>query len=135
VADIIQQLKRRGKTVFFSTHIINDVERICDDVLLLGGGDVRYHGSVKTVVDQSYNTYEVVVRNGAAATAMEPGFVLSEAREGETVRLSVPKQNLEAVIAKVSHHGELLSVEPERRSLEQIFVELIKSSGGSKGGE
>ncbi|TGU72272.1 ABC transporter ATP-binding protein [Geomonas terrae] len=135
VADIIQQLKRRGKTVFFSTHIINDVERICDDVLLLVGGSVRYHGSVKTVVDQSYNTYEVVVRNDAAAAAMEPGLVLSEAREGETVRLSVPKQNLEAVIAKVSHHGELLSVEPERRTLEQIFVELIKSSGGSKGGE
>lgn len=134
VADIIQQLKRRGKTVFFSTHIINDVERICDDVLLLVGGSVRYHGSVKTVVDQSYNTYEVVVRNGAAA-AMEPGFVLSETREGETIRLSVPKQDLEAVIAKVSHHGELLSVEPERRTLEQIFVELIKSSAGSKGGE
>ena len=135
VADIIQQLKRRGKTVFFSTHIINDVERICDDVLLLVGGSVRYHGSVKTVVDQSYSTYEVVVRSGAAAAALEPGFVLSETREGETIRLSVPKQNLEAVIAKVSHHGELLSVEPERRTLEQIFVELIKSSSGSKGGE
>lgn len=128
VADIIQQLKVRGKTVFFSTHIINDVERVCDDVALLLNGAVKFRGAVKSVIDESFSSYEVVLRRtGAEMPYIPPEIPVIP--EGETLRLSIPKNSLNALIGTLSRQGELLSVEPERRTLEQIFLDLIKSSG------
>ncbi len=132
VADIIQQLKARGKTVFFSTHIIHDVERVCDDVALLLGGSLQFCGAVKSVIDESFNSYEVVLRtSGGAAPALPEG--ISAAREGDTWRLSIPREDLNQLLASLSRTNELLSVEPERRTLEHIFVDLIKSAGTAQG--
>lgn len=131
VADIIQQLKARGKTVFFSTHIIHDVERVCDDVALLLDGAVKFSGAVKSVIDESFNSYEVVLRStGAEMPALPAGIPVT--REGETLRLSIPKDSLNALIGTLSLKGELLSVEPERRTLEHIFVDLIKTAGKTR---
>jgi len=132
VADIIQQLKQRGKTVFFSTHIINDVERVCDDVALLVGGTLQFKGSVKSVVDESFNSYEVVLRGGVDVKAPQwQGVPMTP--EGDHVRLSIPKDSFADLIGVASRQGELLSVEPERRTLEEIVVDLIKSSGKAGG--
>lgn len=128
VADIIRQLKGRGKTVFFSTHIIHDVERVCDDVALLLDGKVQFSGAVKSVIDESFSSYQVVVRRTGAESPVFPAEI-PVSREGETWRLSIPKDSLNEMIGTISLKGELLSVEPERRSLEQIFVDLIKTAG------
>lgn len=128
VADIIQQLKDRGKTVFFSTHIIHDVERVCDDVALLLNGVVKFKGAVKSIIDESFTHYEVLLRRaGAAGPGFPPGTKV--VHEGETLRLSLPKDSLNALIGSLPRQAEILSVEPERRTLERIFVDLIKSSG------
>lgn len=131
VGDIIQQLKGRGKTVFFSTHIINDVERVCDDVALLVDGSVKFSGAVKSVIDESFSSYEVMLRRSGATELFPPEVAVT--REGEHLRLSIPRHALNALIGPLSQQGELLSVEPERRSLEQIVVDLIKSSGKAQG--
>ncbi len=49
VADMILSLKDKGKTVFFSTHIINDVERICDRVGIIAEGKLRYVDELKNI--------------------------------------------------------------------------------------
>ena len=134
VTDIIQQLKHRGKTVFFSTHIIHDVERVCDDVALLMNGSLKFSGAVKSLVDESFKNYEVLLRKTVDVLPSLPPEI-SLTQEGETLRLSVPKNSLVSQIAILSQWGELLSIEPERRTLEQIFLDLIKSSGKSQGRE
>jgi len=134
VSDIIQQLKSRGKTVFFSTHIIHDVERVCDDVALLLDGVVKFRGAVQSVIDESFSSYEVVLRRLGAELPEIPAEI-PVAHEGETLRLSIPKHSLNALLGTLSQKSELLSVEPERRTLEQIFVDLIKSSGTARNRE
>lgn len=127
VADVILDLKARGKTVFFSTHIIHDVERICDEVAILIGGRLRFTGCIKEVVDESFTSYEVVVRStDSALLATSSELRLSTGREGDNLTISVPKELLARQLADFSQHGEILSVEPERKSLEQIFLELVK---------
>jgi ABC-2 type transport system ATP-binding protein len=127
VADIILDLKSRGKTVFFSTHIIHDVERICDEVAILLGGQVRFTGSIKDVVDESFTHYEIVVRStetGNPLAGAAPDMQMFP--EGDNLKISVPKEVLTQQLAGLSAHCEILSVEPERKSLEQIFLELVK---------
>ncbi|MBU5636469.1 ABC transporter ATP-binding protein [Geomonas sp. Red69] len=134
VTDIIQQLKARGKTVFFSTHIIHDVERVCDDVALLLGGSLQFCGAVKSVIDGSFNSYEVVIRRSDELSPSLPDGVAAT-REGDAWRLSIPRDSLNALLSSLSRENELLSVEPERRTLEQIFLDLIKSHRSAQGRE
>lgn len=129
VAEVIQQLKRQGKTVLYSTHIINDVEQNCDDVALLLGGEVKFQGAVRAVVDESFSHYEVVMKEIRSGIDLPAGVTSSH--DGFTTRLVVPRAELNIVLAQVgARGGELLSVEPVRKTLESIFVDLIKSGGG-----
>lgn len=132
VVDIIQQLKHNGKTVFFSTHIIHDVERVCDDVALLLNGSLKFCGAVSSVIDESFNSYQVLLRRTVDKLPSLPSEI-NITPEGELLRLSVPKDFLGARFGVLSQMGNLLTIEPERRTLEQIFLDLIKSSGKPQG--
>ena len=55
VADIILELKERGKTVFFSTHILNDVEVLCDNIAVIDSGCMLYNGCTKEFVSNNHN--------------------------------------------------------------------------------
>jgi ABC-type Na+ transport system ATPase subunit NatA len=50
VRDIIQRLKNEGKTVFFSSHEMGEVETICDRVAIVAAGDLKAVGSVEQVM-------------------------------------------------------------------------------------
>lgn len=128
-ADIILGLKKSGKTVFFSSHIIHDVERICDDVAIILGGEMRFAGSVKDVIEESFSRYEVVLRNaaGAGELAAKDEKIVVE-REGDHLRLFVPKESMQDFFhSSLLAGSELVSVEPERKTLETIFLEMVKS--------
>lgn len=47
IKNIIKKLKKTGKTIFFNTHILADVEEICDQIGIINNGKLVYHGSVK----------------------------------------------------------------------------------------
>lgn len=128
VADIVQDLKRRGKTVFFSTHIINDVEQNCDDVALLLNGELKFHGAVRAVIEESFSHYEVIMRQGGSHVELPAGVASSQ--DGDMLRLVVAKGELNPLLFQLtSRGGELLSVEPVRKTLDKIFVDMIKSGG------
>lgn len=59
VGNIILDLKRQGKTVFFSSHILSDVERFCDRFAIIIGGKVRLIEDVETVLRNSKTLEEV----------------------------------------------------------------------------
>lgn len=52
IKEIIKKLGERGKTVFFSTHILSDVEQLCDRIALIGNGKIRYSGNVEDLLDR-----------------------------------------------------------------------------------
>lgn len=57
---LIKRLKKEGKTVFFSTHILSDVEEICDEVAILHNGKIIAQGSPKSLVGRSRKSLETV---------------------------------------------------------------------------
>ncbi|TSK08981.1 MAG: ABC transporter ATP-binding protein [Geobacter sp.] len=127
-ADIILDLKEQGKTVFFSTHIIHDVERICDDVAIILGGEMRFSGSVKEVIDESFNRYEVVLRNPKDGELPARDNGIRTCKEGDHLRLSVPKESMrDCFQSSLFADAEIVSVEPERKTLETIFLEMVRS--------
>ena len=128
VRDLMEQLKRRGKTVFFSTHILADAESLCDRVAIIHQGELRSIGAVADLTSSIEGKVEVVWQGNFV-----PASLNSLASEyhvtGDTVRAMVLEGNQDAVIDGLRReHLRLISVTPVRTTLEEYFVKKVRPS-------
>ena len=119
VRDIILSLRDQGKTVFFSTHIISDVEMICDRVGILAKGTMLAVGRIE----------DLVSRHAAQSVANSIPVIKDAAirvlQRGSRCWMSLPgQQKLEEVLAAIRQAGgRLVSVIPHKGTLEELFLE------------
>ncbi len=131
VRDLLLGLRRAGKTVLFSTHILPDAEALCDRVAVLRGGRLLRIGPLRELLDLDVAHLELLITGVRADT---PGLELAARAEavGDRLRLEVPESKLGSVIAAVERAaGRVLSVQPIRQSLEDLF---FREMGGSREG-
>jgi ABC-2 type transport system ATP-binding protein len=133
VRNLIADLKKAGKTVFFSTHILNDAETLCDRVALLREGRLVGSGSLQDILQVDFGHLEVLVRGVDPPTLDRlPPTVSSREAVGERWRLHVEEPALGEVIrALEGAGGHILSVTPIRQSLEDLFFEEMKMTEGT----
>jgi ABC-2 type transport system ATP-binding protein len=128
VRDLMVEEKQRGRTVFFSTHILSDVETLCDRVCILRRGQVVVAGSLRDLLTEDKRRSEVVVsgagealRDALAALAVgtrQVGGALVMEVEGDA--------GVRAVVQKALAEGATLrSVSPKREKLEDLFVREV----------
>jgi ABC-2 type transport system ATP-binding protein len=131
VRNLIVDLKRAGKTVFFSTHILSDAETLCDRVAVLSGGRLLNVGRLDEILDLGVNHVEVLAGGlSAAARQRLPEGVAAHA-VGERWRLEVPEGMLADVLSLLlAERCRLLAVQPIRQSLEDYFFREMASAEG-----
>ncbi len=119
VRDVILGLRKQGKTVFFSTHILPDAEALCDRVALLRQGRLVKSGSIEEILGADPGRVEVLV---SGATGAVEGVVSSE-QMGERTRHVVEQTQLVGILARLESRGaRIVAVSPLRQSLEDYFV-------------
>ena len=136
--DLIRQLKREGKTVFVNSHLLGELELICDRMAILMRGRVVRQGSLEDLTLESCR-YEIAV---AGNLMVDAGLMDLVQRLGGTVhltpdavesRIELPTrrpQLVQPVVDALRHEGYLLlSVAPARQSLEDLFMEAIRTGG------
>jgi ABC-2 type transport system ATP-binding protein len=129
VADLMLEMRDRGKVVFFSTHILHDVEVICDRIGIIIEGELRFCGTLPDVISESFSFYEVLLRR------VEPEQVGALAQQGhnpvsfeDKVKLDVAKGDLVSFLASFMQEDvELISIEPKRLNLEDFFMGFVTS--------
>jgi ABC-2 type transport system ATP-binding protein len=123
VKEIIRDLKGRGKTVFFSTHITSDVELVCDRVGIVVGGRLQLEDSVENVLESGTVGYSVQLKNCSDTVCAG----LAVRSKGESVReVYVPVAELTPFLERaVAEHCEIMLVEPQRKDLEAFFLEVV----------
>jgi ABC-2 type transport system ATP-binding protein len=119
-------LRDKGKTLFFSSHILSDVETLCDSVAVLREGRLVATGRLSEVLKVDTDHVEVTVSLPEASAA---GFAPSIPRVflgDERHRLDVPAARLFEVIEETRKAaGQVLSVHPVRKTLEEFFVQGV----------
>lgn len=127
VRDIILRLRDGGKTIFFSTHILPDVEMICDRIAILVKGQLRAVGGVQDLVGAaSVTSIEIIVEafteEAASEAASRGGTVV---RQGRQALIKINDQHrVDDVLDLIRRHGgRLVSLVPHKRSLEDLFLE------------
>jgi ABC-2 type transport system ATP-binding protein len=70
--EVLIHLHRQGKTIFFSSHIVPDVEEVCDDVLLLDKGKILEHCSISDLLEKNeQNQYRLRYRKDGKEQTMQ----------------------------------------------------------------
>lgn len=127
VRDLIASLRRDGKTVFICSHILSDIEVLCDRVAILKRGKLAHVGYLDELRQRTGESNQVeVMAAGAHAGVLQ--LQLPQAQVQSTpggVRIVVPDEsNVDDVIAALRRTGgKLVSVQPLRLSLEELFLD------------
>ena len=125
VRDLILELGRRGTTVFFSSHILQDAEVICDRVGILVEGRLRQEGRLSDLVGDRIRAWEVTTLGGGDEL---PGELVSR-REGEALRRIASRAELDRLLAAVERGGGVVvALVPQRESLEELFLREVRGA-------
>jgi len=125
IRDIIVRFKDEGKTVFFTSHILQDIEMICDRVAIIVGGRIVKEGGLRDLVSEKVLFTEVTVSGISPQAFADLGECVST--RGDRVLLKVYDEALvEAVVSLVhDRKGRLVSLSPRTETLEDIFVDTV----------
>jgi len=125
IRDIIVRFKDQGRTVFFTSHILQDIEMICDRVAIIVGGRIVKEGALRDLVSERVLFTEAIVA-GLAPEAFA-GVGESVSAQGDRVLLRIfDESKVDEVLDLVrAHRGRLLSLSPRTETLEDIFVETV----------
>jgi ABC-2 type transport system ATP-binding protein len=129
VRDLILELKARGNTVFFSTHILSDTEMICDRVGMLVRGRLAALGSVDELLRAETPFWEVALRWPGPGDP-PGGRVVSRHADRLLVRVASQEELHRLVAALPARGAALLSVTPARHSLEELLLREVRRGGG-----
>jgi ABC-2 type transport system ATP-binding protein len=125
VRDIILDLKRQGRTVFFSTHILSDAEMLCDRVAVLVDGKLQGTGAPGEIVSIDVQAMEIffeMPQGRALPAALAP----QAAQTGGRYRIEVAEVDLYASLGRLREaEARILSVTPVRPTLEDYFLRLV----------
>jgi ABC-2 type transport system ATP-binding protein len=124
VRDVISSLKANGVTVFFSSHILPDVESLCDRVAILNRGRLQQAGALQDILKVEITGHEVILAHvqDGVRIALE-AMAQSAERVGDRLKLHADSgAQLQAILYHALAHGaELISANPMRPSLEEHF--------------
>lgn len=119
VKDLIRLLKKRGKTVLVTSHLLGDVEDVCDRIIILYGGKIRAEGSINDLL---------TVKGSSRITMPE-----------------LPEESMDQILAVIREklQGEPFTLDHPHMSLEDFFLDVvnkakresIETSGATSGGE
>jgi ABC-2 type transport system ATP-binding protein len=126
VRDLIASLRTQGKTVFMCSHILSDIEVLCDSVAIMKRGRLAQTGSLDDLRARETSLFEVIAAN---ADATELGHQLGNRAKvtttasGVRVEISDEKEVDEVIAALRKVNGKLVAVQPVRQSLEELFLD------------
>lgn len=107
VKNILQNVASQGVTLFFSTHLLDDVEDLCDDVILMDRGKVSYEGCLDRILDSTQDGYEIVYRDHLNSIRSLSG------KGSDFLNRSL--------FSLVSERSEILDVKKQKKKLDEAF--------------
>lgn len=130
--DLIADLREKGKTIFFSTHILSDVEMICDRVGVIIDGRIVDVGRLDDILTGEVDSIEVAVKGASGKFQKILGRVAQHSiRSGDSVLVTVRnEEEVDRVMAIAREAGaRIQSLLPRRKTLEDYFMAHVEKAG------
>jgi ABC-2 type transport system ATP-binding protein len=127
VAGVLQARAAAGTAVLFSSHQLDVVERLCDDLVIIAGGTIRAAGPRDALrAEHSSPRFELVSRGDAGWLRDEPGVQVVSFDGGYAVFDVDDDATAQRVLRRAVEYGDVASFAPQHPTLAQIFKEVIQ---------
>ncbi|MFV0387507.1 MAG: ABC transporter ATP-binding protein [Pyrinomonadaceae bacterium] len=130
IRELIAELRKNGKTVFMSSHILSDIEALCDNVAILRKGKLVAQGNLedlltKTGETQKFELYFTGIDEERLVATLRNFNVsnISAKANGATAELADETKISAAIDAVTNNGGRIVSVQPVKLALEEFFTE------------
>jgi ABC-2 type transport system ATP-binding protein len=128
VRNLILDLRKTGKTVFFSTHILSDAETLCDRVAILNRGHLLGCGELQQILAMNVSATEMVLESPSEQTLdkLKP-YARTLVRTGDRVRMEFEDEHDSSELLKIalSSGARVYSFNPVKSSLEDFFMAQV----------
>ena len=126
IRDVIIHLREEGKTVFLSSHILQDIEMICDRVAIIVGGRIMSQGRLADLISEKILFTEVTVSGVEEKELAGLGESLT-AQAGRTLLKVFEEDKVQDILELVQkRHGRIHSLIPRTQTLEDLFVDMVR---------
>lgn len=125
VRDIIRSLREQGKTIFFSTHILSDVEVLCDRVAILRKGNLAGYGKLSELEGTRDPTMEMLVQgisNEDLSHFQDKAKKIVKTASGVQIHVLDESKIDEILVLVRKYNGKIVSINPLKTALEDFFV-------------
>ncbi|MFV0319559.1 MAG: ABC transporter ATP-binding protein [Microbacterium sp.] len=127
VAGVLQQRAAAGVGVLFSSHQLDVVERLCDDLVIIAGGTIRAAGSRDALrTEHSTRRYELVSAGDAGWVHDQPGVEVIDVDAGYALFDVDTDETAQQVLRQAVAQGDVARFAPQHPTLAQIFKEVIQ---------
>ena len=130
IRDLLAELRREGRAVFLNSHLLSELEMVCDRVAIMVKGEVTMQGTIESLTKDS-RRYEIEVQNALPAWAKES---CDEIRGNLMIVRSDNPDDIQPVLDKLrAEQCTIMSVKPVRETLEDLFMRAVdhKDSPGA----
>lgn len=124
--EIVLSLKQQGKTIFFNSHVLSDIEQICDRIAFLALGELICQGSLDELLGTS-NAYQAIVKGGDSESLGSWMSNLTQDNNRWHGQLTVEPDRFLSQLQGTQ--AELVSLHRARPSLEEFFMQQLRSRG------
>lgn len=126
IRDVIIRLKEEGKTVFLSSHILQDIEMICDRVAILVEGQIINQGALQDMISEKVSVTEITI-SGMQAEDCEGLGECYSAQEGRILLKVFEEDKIPDALQRIqAKKGKIHSLIPRTETLEDLFVGAVK---------
>ncbi len=125
VRDIILGERDRGRTIFFSTHILSDVEALCDEVVILRGGEVVVSGTIRELLSGEVIRTDITLGEASdeLVSELEEAGYEPARRPGAVIVAATGDKAVRDVLARaLKAEAQVVEVVPHRETLEDLFM-------------
>lgn len=124
--EIVLSLKQQGKTIFFNSHVLSDIEQICDRIAFLALGELICQGSLDELLGTN-DTYQAVIQGGDAESL--GSLVTDLTRDNDRWHCHLKGEPQEFVAYLNNIDARLIKLQLARPSLEEFFMQQLRDRG------
>lgn len=130
----ILELQKKGATILFSTHNMESVEEVCDQISLINHSEVVLEGNVAEIKQRfKKHLYEIRLAGGEQLQPCEEMFTIEEARpDGTTIIRLAQGVAIREVIARLNEQYALRGFCELLPTMHEIFIETVKNSSNNE---
>jgi ABC-2 type transport system ATP-binding protein len=128
--EMLAEFKRDGRTILFSTHIMEQAEKLCDHICLISGGGAVLKGSLAEIKREfGGNTYRLAASGDGTGLSSIDGIEDVAAYDSHYRLLLAPDAGAPKVLARIVERMDVHEFRSEEPELEEIFIKAVRDAG------